>query len=231
VPFRLTMSDIRTQCLNNVDMATDESVTTAEANAIISDVYCSRVYLTVASAFRRYFETSTTFTTTGLSYLAEPSNHLSTVDTIERVLDSSGRLRRLQRIMPQERAVWSGRTGHARKWEIVDDRIYLYPTPPSGDQYVLRYIQQPPSLANYGDADVVDVVTPDGLAVVIWGASVRLKAKSDRDVGLALKERDEAATRLLLWAQDRAANDQEHIVVEDDCDDDPRLEGSYWYDR
>ncbi len=231
MPRRLLMGTIRTRCLQRADMETDLSVSTSETNSLISEQYGDH-YSVVAAAGLRYFEKSTSFTTAGLSYLAEPVDHLSTVDTIERVVSATtGRSRRLRQLAPQERTVWTGRTGHARRWELVDDRINLYPTPPSGDVYVLRYIPQPPDLTSYADGDVVDVVTPDGEAFLIWGVTVKLLAKSARDTSLAEREREQARGRLSEWASLRAFNDSPRTIVDDDDDGDLYRDGSYWYDR
>jgi hypothetical protein len=232
MPRRFTMSDLRTRALQQVDLDTDGAFSDpTTVNRMISAQY-GDLYGVVSAAARRYFETTTTITTTGATYIAEPVDHLATIDTIERVVNTTtGRLRRLRRIEPQERSVWSGRTGHARRWEMVDDRIYLYPTPPSGDQYVLRYIQQPPDLATYADGDVVDVVTPDGEGFMIWGCAVRFLGRVRSDVTLAIQEREQARARLLDWARDREFNDPHRTIVEDDLDDGPYCDGEYWYDR
>jgi hypothetical protein len=119
-------------------MENDSSIGTAEWNALANEMY-GEICETVSSTGLRYFETSSQIVTTGLSYLSEPVDHLSMVDTIERIVNTlTGKRQRLYPMQPQERAFWSGRTGHARKWEMVDDKIYLYPTPPSGDTYELR---------------------------------------------------------------------------------------------
>jgi hypothetical protein len=225
------MSDLRTRVLRQADME-NEDISPTEVNTHISMEY-GDVYQTVADTGGRYFETSTNFTTAGLSYISEPADHLATVDTIERQIDSTtGRLVRLRRIMPQERAMWSGKTGHAKRWELVDDRINLYPTPPSGDVYVLRYIPQPPDLDAYADGATIDVVTSDGLSMLMWGSVVRLLAKKEADVSLAIREREAARARLTEWAQLRAFNDPNRSIVdEEEWDYGPYREGEWWYDR
>jgi hypothetical protein len=232
MPKRLTMSALRTRALQQADLDTDAAfASTALVNSMISAQY-GDLYEVVSAAARRYFEYSTSITTTGLSYIAEPADHMSTIDTIERVINSTtGRMRRLRRIMPQERAMWSGKTGHARRWEMVDDRINLYPTPPSGDVYVLRYIAQPPDLETFGDSDVVDVVVPAGEDFMIWGCVVRFLSRIKSDVSFAMEERERARERLTEWAQLREFNDPHTIVVDYDDDDGPYRDGEYWYDR
>ncbi len=229
MPLRVTMATLRLQCLQQVDLVTDLSIGVAEANSYISRQY-GDLFSVISAAGMRYFEYQATFVTAGLSYLTEPADHLSTVDTIERVLDAAGRTRRLRQIQPQERSLWAGKTGHARKWELVDDRLCLYPTPPVGDTYTLRYIPQPPILTSYGDSDAVDVVTPDGLDFMIWGTGVKLLGKSKSDVTLCMAEREAARGRLAEWASLRAFNDPPRTIVDDDEDDYLR-DGDWGYDR
>lgn len=231
MPRRLVMSDLRGRALQQADLETDGAFEdTSIVNAMMSAQY-GDLYSVVAGTGLRYFEYSTSFTTTGLSYIGEPIDHLATVDTIERVVDAStGRLRRLSQLMPQERTRWAGRSGHARRWELVDDQINLYPTPPAGDVYVLRYIPQPPDLTSYTDSQVVDVVTPDGEGFMIWGCAVRFLARVRSDVTLALQEREAARARLAEWAAMRSFNEQPHQVVEPDPADGPYSDGEYWFE-
>lgn len=235
MPRRLQTVELRTQCLQQVDLDKDGAFSDAAGNQVVVNrmmgAQYGDLYGVAASAGLRYFETSTTFTTTGLSYLAEPVDHLSTIDTIERVTDSAGHLRRLRQLMPQERSVWAGRTGHARRWELADDRINLYPTPPAGDQYILRYIAQAPDLSTYADTDLIDVVNADGLSFMIWGSAVRFLGRIRSDVTLAVQEREAARARFQMWCTMRAFNDPPRNVVDDDDDDNPYCDGEYWYDR
>lgn len=220
MPRRYAMSTLRQRCLRRADLEVDLSIETDEANAIISEQY-GDLYSIVAGTGLRYFEYSASITSSGLSYLDEPIDHLSTVDTIERVVDATtGRTRRLRQLQPQERAYWSGKTGYARRWEFVDDRINLYPTPRSGDVYILRYIPQPPDLTGYANADLVDVVTPDGESFLVWGVGVKLLAKSRGDVSLFVAEREAARARLTDWASMRAFNEMPRQMVQDESDDD-----------
>lgn len=231
------MSDLRTRALQQADLDKDAQFTganTSLVNSIMSRVYGS-LYSVVASAARRYFESSELLTTTGTAQVGEPVDHLSTVDTILRVLTPSSpttsRLRRLRQIGPQERARWAGRTGHARRWEMVDDQINLYPTPPAGDVYEIRYIAQPPDLSTFADSDAVDVVCPEGEEFFVWACAVAFLAKIKSDVTLALQEREAARERLKEWAIDRSVEDKPQGYIEEDDEElNLRTEGSFWFD-
>lgn len=201
-------------------MESDQSISSPEWNSLMSEVF-GELYEEVADSGLRYFETSTQYTTTGLGYLAEPADQLAMVDNIELVLDAtSGRCRRLFPLVPQERSGWAGRTGDPRRYEMVDDRFYLYPTPPAGKVLTLRYIQQPPDLTNYADTDVIDVVTPSGLAFLIWGTALAAMSKDKSDVELAMNQKEAARLRLRQWAENRAFHQSPRRIVEDDRSDD-----------
>jgi hypothetical protein len=112
---------------------------------------------------------------------------------------------------------------------MVDDRFYLYPTPPAGKVLTLRYIQQPPDLTEYVDADVIDVVTPSGLAFLIWGTALKMMSKDKSDVTLAMQEREAARVRLKSWAENRAFHQQPRRIIEEDySDDSPDDWAGYW---
>ena len=66
-----------------------------------------------------------------------------------------------------------------------------------------RYIPQATDLSSYADADLVDVVTPDGERFMIWCTAVKALSKSESDVQLALAEREQARDVLREWAVKR----------------------------
>jgi hypothetical protein len=217
MPRRIAMSTVVLRCQQRSAMEGDDSIDPTEWKALISERY-GDLYSIVAGSGMRYFEYVKSYTTTGASSLAEPVDHLATVDTIEYV-DSAGRRRRLRQIAPPERARWAGTTGDAMRWELVDDTIYLYPTPPANQIYELRYIPQPPDLSTFADSDVIDVVTPDGDAFLVWGVVVMALSKSNRDVTVAMKREDEARARLTEWAAMRAFELPRKVVDHGDLDD------------
>lgn len=220
MPRRLLMSDVVTRVLQAANRENDDSIGTVEKKSRISLVYGSDLYETVCDAGHRYFEYEQSFTTAGLGYIAEPADHLATVDNIELVLDATtGRCCRLKPITPQERAAWSGRTGTPRRYAMIDDRFYLYPTPPSGTRLTLRYIPQPPDLSTFADSDVVDVVTPSGEGLLIWGSACSFLSKSSSDLAFAMSERERFKAQLADWAAKRAFNEPQRTYVDDDDDD------------
>ncbi len=215
MPRRYAMSTLRTRCQQRCDLENSGHIATAEWNALISEQY-GDLFSTVAETGLRYFETESTITTTGAASYDEPADHYGGVG-IDRIVDPvSGRRYQLQEIMAQERARWSGMTGDASVFALVDDQIYLYPRPPSGQTYKVLYIPQPPDLTSYADGDIIDIVTPDGEAFLTWGVAVKALAKSESDPSLALAEREAARGRLTEWAQLRGFNSPRRVVTDDD---------------
>jgi hypothetical protein len=230
------MSDIRTRALQAANREGDGNVDPAghtDPNARISLVYGCDVYSPVCETGLRYFEYSMSFTTDTTGALAEPADHLSTVDNLELVLDqTTGRCVRLLPLNPQERSRWSGIAGWPRRYELVDDKFYLYPKPPANLKITLRYIPQPPDLTSFGDSQVVDVVTPAGEGVIIWGSAANFMSKSASDLTFALSERDRYRAELVKWAQLRAFHEPARTYVEDDDDGFDRYrDGSWMYYR
>jgi predicted amidohydrolase YtcJ len=60
----------------------------------------------------------------------------------------------------------------------VDDRIYLYPTPPTAQTYSLLYVPQAPDVSGFASDECVDVYCPDGEACLIWGVAALAKIKA-----------------------------------------------------
>lgn len=208
MPRRLEMGTVVERCQRRADLENDGHISAAEWLALISEQY-GELYALVAETGLRYFEYTSTLTTTGAAYVSEPSDHLATV-RIDYLVNgtTTGERRALDELMAQEQPRWSGRTAsnEARAFALVDDRIYLYPTPPSGQSYEILYIPQPPDLSTFASDDCVDVVTPDGEAFLIWGVAVKALAKSESNVQLAIAEREAARERLVAWATMRAFN-------------------------
>ncbi len=211
MPKRLTMGTLVTRCKQRADMENDDHIAGAEWKSLISEAY-GEAWMIAAGTGYRYFETSETITADGSTSYDEPESHLSTV-LITRV-DSSGREFALDEIMQQEEPCARGSTGDAQYWTLVDSSLYLFPVPSSGT-YKWYYRQQPTDISAYADIDVVDVITTDGLAFVLWCVAVKALSKSEADVRLAIAERDRHAARLLEWAAERAVESRRIIVNHD----------------
>ena len=187
-----------------------------EWKGILSSSY-AELYSIVAESGLRYFETRETLTTPavdGLPGFPEPSSHLSTVGLD--YVASNGDRTALIEIMVQERNVYgASRSDRARAFAFIDDRIMLYPPPPDGQTYELLYVPQPPDLTEALDADVIDVVTPDGESFLVWGAAVVALGKEESDTSLARAEREAARERVFNWSVLRALNNPRRTMVDD----------------
>ena len=204
-------------------MEGQDSISDAEWNGMISTQY-GELYACVAETGLRYFETQGTISTTGAASYDEPDDHWSTVG-IDFRISAQGNRRPLFEAMPSETNAFSGQTGEAFAYALIDDLVYLYPTPPSGQTYYHRYIPQPPDFSEEEDGFILDVVTPDGESFLIWGTAVAAKEKEGTDSSGARAERDAARGRLWQWAALRAFNHRRKIV-----DDEPvwRDPGEWW---
>lgn len=218
MPRLLEMGTVQERCERRADLEGDSHISDAEWLALISEQY-GELFSIVAETGLRYFETTSTLTTTGAAYVSEPSNHLATL-RIDYLVDgtTTGKRRTLDELMSQEQAALSGQssTGEARFFALVDDRIYLYPTPPTGQSYEILFIPQSPDVSGYASDECLDVVTPDGEAFLIWGVTVKALAKSESDVRLAIAERDAARERLFVWATMRALSSPRRRFSGDD---------------
>lgn len=213
MPRRIEMGTVVERCQRRADLENDGHISDGEWLALISEQY-GELFALVAETGLRYFEYTSILTTTGASYVSEPSDHLATV-RIDYLVNGTvtGERRQLDEIMPQEQARWSGVTGsEARAYALVDDRIYLYPTPLTGQSYEILYIPQPPDTSSFASDDCLDVVTPDGESFLIWGVTVKALAKSESDVRLAIAEREASRERLTAWATMRAFSQPRRLV-------------------
>ncbi len=198
------MGDLVSRCQLRADKANDDHIATAEWKSLISEVYGHDIHSVVSETGLRYFEFTETLTTTGAAYVDEPEGHFSTIRLD--YVDAAGTHRELVELNVMEEPWFAGQSGGgaARYFALVDDRIYLYPTPPTGQTYSLLYIPQPPDLTDYADDDIVDVVTADGEACLIWGVAAIAKAKAQQDASLHLQKQEMHRERLMGWAAERA---------------------------
>jgi hypothetical protein len=215
MPRTVTLGTLVTRCKQRADREGDSHISDSEWKALISEVYASEIYGVVADAGLPYFQSEQTISATGADSYAEPADHLSTI-AIDRVLDASGRRDTMTELMAQEIDRWAGTTGDAHGWAHIDDQIFLYPNPSSGT-YKHRYIAQPADLSSSADGTAVDLVNADGESALIWGVTVLAKSKSDEDVTLAMRMRDEARERMVMWAANRSLNSPRRRIVSDDA--------------
>lgn len=225
MPRSVEIGTLVTRCKRRADKENDDQIAAAEWLALISEAY-GELFSLVAGSGLRYFERSATLTTTGVAYVAEPTAIQSLVGLWYAPTD--GRRVRVRMLQAQELDRWAGVSGsQAERFELIDDRIYLYPTPPTSQTYEIRYIPQAPDLSGFASDDCVDVITAEGEAFLIWGVTVKALSKSESDVRLAMAERDRLAGRVLDWAINRMMLDPQRVIA--DHDDEPTDAGDWRY--
>lgn len=217
MPRRYTVTDLVLRCQQRVNMENDPSISRPEWLNLISEAY-GELYSIVFEVGNEYFEYTESLTTDGTNVFAEIADHLSTV-ALSLLLtgDPNGQRVDLRPAEAMERSRLSGVHGGAAEYfALVDDKIYLYPTPPAGQVYELRYVPQPPELAEFSGGLSVDadVVTPDGLAFLIWCVAAKALAKGEEDVTNAVAEREAARMRFTESAVLRAISTGHHRVVD-----------------
>lgn len=224
----MTMASIILRCQRRCDREGDDTIGAAEWQGLISEAY-GELYSIVAETGLRYFETTSTITTTGAASYTEPSDHLGTV-LVYQLVNTAGERRDLIELMSQEESRWAGIVGEACCYTFVDDQVTLYPTPPAGQTYKLAYVSQPPDLSTYATTDVVDVVNAFGESFLINGTLVKALPKLDEDVSVAMRERDRAGVQLEEWAILRAlAQPRRRVVL--DAEVDGGYDGADWRNR
>lgn len=195
------------------DKDEDDHITDAAWRSFISEAWGTHVYSVVAGTGGRYFEYKLTRTTDGTAYVDEPSDCMSLVGVD--YVDSSGRHWPLDPLEQQEEAFYAGAAAGARAfyYTLVDDRLYLYPTPPTDQSYELQYIPQPQDLAEFDDDQCVDVVTTDGEAAVTWGAGGIALVRAKQDASFHIGKQEQHSKALQLWACERLMNEPHRVVV------------------
>lgn len=229
MPRTYSMSALTTMCQRRVDMEGDPSVAPDEWAALISEAY-GELYSLVFEAGMAYFETTHQYTTTGTNVLAEQVDQLSVVGLFYLIDATNGRYIPLKELMSQERgaaSLYANIVGsHARFFAMVNRSIYLYPTPPAGQVYELRYVPQPADLTTADTA--IDVVTPDGLAFLVWNVAVMVAPKTDADPQLCMQRLEAARGRFLESVQLRALNQPRRTVS--DVETGEGMDGYGWGD-
>ncbi len=223
------METLVLRCKQRADKVGDDFIggsDTAEWSRLISEVWGADVFQVVADTGCRYFETTSDLTTTGAAYVSEPSNVAKTVRLD--YVDSSGVLHNVQEINSHEGPSVSALTGTiAVFYALIDDRIYLYPTPATDQTYRLVFVPQAPDVSAYASDECVDCVSADGEACVIWGVAALAKIKAQQDASIFLQKQEQHRDRLQGWAADRAISQARRQRAADEYGERGYEEGDY----
>ena len=213
MPLQLTIQNLLDRSRRRADKVGDDGLTDPFLQQLLAEVY-NTLYTSVGETGHRYFEASQAIATTGAVSYTMPTDHLGTV-RVERVLDTAGRSMPLREISAQEQTYWRGLTGPAYRYAVADDQLFLLPTPPSGDNYVIYYIPQAPDISTLLGSCLIDLVVPAGERYLINGTAALAKAQTDGNVEFLISERDQALVDLIEWSSLRAFTQAPSPFVED----------------
>lgn len=227
MPRSYTLTDLIRRCQQRCNMEGDPAIAPDEWARLISEAY-GELYTIVFESGLEYFERALAVTTTGAQTIGEPVDHLSTVQVAYLVDATARRYIALRELMAQERTIISGQTiasgNFARAFALVDRQIYLYPTPPAGQVYEIRYVPQP---VEFTEPANLDVVTPDGLSFLVWNVVVMALAKVEIEPSVAMERLEAARDRFTQSVQLRALNAPRRRILDIETD----VGDGEWADR
>lgn len=204
MPRRKEFSFCTARARKLADKELDEHISEAEVAECANEVY-GDLYAIVCGGADAYFQSVHSFAATGAASYAEPDDHLSTI-ALELVA-SSGERTPLKKLLAQERYQYGGFSGtDVESYSLIDDQIWLYPPPASGNLELL-YIPQPPDLTTYADADELDLVNSYGEQFFMYGVAALIKSKSEDDVRFFLDRQARAEKMLEVWVARRSFHD------------------------
>lgn len=212
MPRRKAFSFFMARARKLADKENDEHISATEVAECANEVYGDLCSL-VSGGADAYFQSIHAFAADGSDSYDEPDDHFSTI-CLERV-ETSGARYPLTKLLAQERHLFGGLTSGscASAYSLIDDQIYLYPKPSSGN-FELLYIPQPPDLTTYVDADDIDVVNVYGEQFFMYGVAALIKSKSEDDVRFFLNRQARAEEKLIEWAAQRSFHDGPRLYSE-----------------
>lgn len=238
MPRLFSVSALLTRIRQETDTENDDHITYGFLVSHVSTVY-GQLHGTVCETGLRYFESRSTLVTAGPTpnILAEPADQRSWV-SLDWLVNGTVTGRRLpvDEIMAQERnrALSSAAGQRARYFELVGREYLLYPTPPIGQSYELRYIPMSADISTLAEGSAgstnLDVVTEDGEAFLTLAVGVFVKKRKDQDPRFDITERDAALQRLSEWAAQRAFHQPRRQIMDPERSSGPGPE-DYWYSR
>jgi len=209
----MEMGDVLSRAQALADKVGDDHISSAMWREFVSMVYGADVFAVVAGTGGRHFETKSTLTTSGVAYVSEPSNLLSLVGVD--YVDAAGKHYPLEPLEAQEEAFYVSSTssGRAFFYTLVDDRLYLYPTPPTAQTYEAQYIPQSPDVSGYADDTCLDVVTPDGELCLVWGVAAYGLVRAKQDASFHFERHAFHRQKHLEWAAERTITEGHRRIV------------------
>jgi hypothetical protein len=192
----------------------DDSIGNPEWRRRIGRAYATEIHGRCLEVGMNQFEAEQTITADGSSTYALPNAYLSTIG-VEFQVDSGGRRRPLDPIMPQERAGWVGQSGgEAAVYLPIGTNISLYPKPSSGTYFHI-YVPQPTDYTASDDSTSIDLITADGEEALLWKVVSESMDKSESNARTAEGRYDRARERFdLFLAQHRHVHEPRRTITD-----------------
>lgn len=197
---KFTVTQLTTAVRRRADLENDTHVADAEIYEWLSTYY-AELYDILVSSGLHYFETSYSFASNGGSSYALPADFYAML-RLDYVLSAETNVE-LKEIGLRELHHVSGTSARAAFYRVVGENLILYPQPPSGHNYVLKYIPAPIKL----EAGATEV---DGISgwedYLVTGAVLTAHSKRENDAAVAIaKDRlKDLRARITQNAQNRA---------------------------
>lgn len=196
-----TLLQLRNKVRQRSDTEGSRLVSEPEVTDLINTAYAELYELLVQSG-EHYFESTQPFTTAGSGTATGtiPVNaDFCQALRLDYLPDSQNRIR-IPKVLASELDLFTATGSLALGHRIVGSNIILYPAPPAGQNFELKYVPAAPLLVN--DGDLVDGVQGWEELVVVH-AAIKVGIKGETDVSELLRERDELRVRISTAAEDR----------------------------
>lgn len=219
MPRTFTLAQLRTLVRQRADRENDPHVTDTEINSYISASYGELYDLLVQSGLP-YFKATQTIVTTGSS---NPYALSSDFYAMIRVWYKAGTDTwwPLREAHPREVHRFLALTGTRRAvaYEVTGttpagDSLELFPIPPAGQTYEVRYFPRPLDLTT--DADVVDGVSGWEEFIVVDAALKCLTKSTPEEAAPLWQAKNQQLERIKRMAQNRQIANAHSLFIEED---------------
>lgn len=173
-----------------------------------------RVYAIYTKAYPELFRTEVETTTDGTAFRPLPADFFATIGVDYK--QSASRYFRLRRLMEAERNRYNGTSSQrSRSFRVIQNSLYFYPTPPTGQVYRHIYLPTAPVL---GLGDSIDGILGHEKFLELECAIRIIAAKDEADAGQLVALRDRCLAEVQEEATMRQA--EESIYPVDEYDED-----------
>ncbi len=213
--LNVTLAKLKTR----VRLQADKEGSTAISDALLADFInasWAELYEDIVQSGLDYFEQVQTVATTGAASYALPSDYLGTKLVEYRSSLTSVPIP-LRELMLQERAAYPVTGQAAVGYRVVQGNLEFFPTPPTGQTYLHRYVPTPAVLAL--DTDAIDGIS--GLEeLIVVDVCRKIAIREEADSAPLERELARLRERVVGAIQSRAVTTPRHIVdVEEEGSD------------